>query len=114
MADQAPAAAAVVQAGAFALTPAAANIGVLDYTRREHTKIYEAAVLPLAGDKFDGTDGQLPNFLTRLRERAKEFTWLSTVCHVKVADGPPAVFRNLVVAPPLHSSHSSMKSELCP
>jgi hypothetical protein len=95
MADQAPAATAA-QAGAFALTPAAANIGVLDYTRREHTKIYEAAVLPLAGDKFDGTDGQLPNFLTRLRERAKEFTWLSTVCHVKVADGPPAVFRNLV------------------
>jgi hypothetical protein len=98
MADQPPGGAtAAAQAGTFALTPAApANIGVLDYTRREHTKIYEAAVLPLAGDKFDGTDGQLPNFLTRLRERAKEFTWLSTVCHVKVADGPPAVFHNLV------------------
>jgi hypothetical protein len=95
MAEQAPPAAQAA-AGAFALTPAAANVGVLDYTRREHTKIYEAAVLPLAGDKFDGTDGQLPNFLTRLRERAKEFTWLSTVCNVKVADGPPAVFRNLV------------------
>jgi hypothetical protein len=88
------AAAAGVAAVAFALTPASAHSNILDYTRREHMRVYELAVMPLAGDKFDGTTENLTNFLTRLREKAENFTWLSTVCRVQVSPGPPPVVRN--------------------
>jgi hypothetical protein len=81
---------------AFALTPASAHSNILDYTRREHMRVYESAVMPLAGDKFDGTAENLTNFLTRLREKAENFTWLSTVCRVEVSPGPPPVMRNLI------------------
>jgi hypothetical protein len=83
-------------AATFALTPAAAHSDILDYTRREHMRVYESAVMPLAGDKFDGTAENLTNFLTRLREKAENFTWLTTVCRVQVAPGPPPVMRNLI------------------
>jgi hypothetical protein len=102
----APAAAAVdavvgAAAGAgaattFALTPAAAHSDVLDYTRREHTKIYDAAMAPLEGDKFDGTPENLANFLARLREKANNFMWMDSICKIKVLDEPPATFRNLI------------------
>jgi uncharacterized protein with von Willebrand factor type A (vWA) domain len=61
----------------FALTPAAAHNNVLDYTRREHTKIYDAATAPLEGDKFDGTPENIANFLARLREKANNFMWMN-------------------------------------
>jgi hypothetical protein len=82
----------------FALTPAAAHLDVLNYTTREHTRLYEAAIAPLEGDKFDGTSEHLANFLARLREKATNFTWVNTVCHIKVsAEGvDPAVYRNLI------------------
>jgi hypothetical protein len=103
MGDAAAPAAAAVGAAAgggaatpFALTPAAAHSDVLDYTRREHTKIYDAATAPLEGDKFDGTPENLANFLARLREKANNFMWMDSICKIKVSDGPPATFRNLI------------------
>jgi translation initiation factor IF-1 len=80
----------------FALTPVAAHSDVLDYTRREHTKIYDAVTAPLEGDKFDGTLENLANFLARLREKANNFMWMNSICKIKIADGPPATFRNLM------------------
>lgn len=77
----------------FALTPAEARQNILDYTQRDQMRIYDAAVAPLEGEKFDGTPGKLTNFLARLKEKANNFTWTSTICKIKITD---EISRNLI------------------
>jgi hypothetical protein len=85
--------AAPAKAVPFALTPAEAISDVLNYSKRKHMRLYESAVAPLEGDKFDGTAENLANFLTRLREKAEIYTWYESVCKVKIGEG---VYRNLI------------------
>lgn len=59
----------------FMLTPAEAISDVLNYAKREHMQLYESAVAPLEGDKFDGTAENLANFQTRLHEKAEIYMW---------------------------------------
>jgi hypothetical protein len=80
----------------FALTPAVAHSNMLDYTRREHTKIYDAATAPLEGDKFDGTFENLANFLSHLCKKANNFIWMDLICKIKVAEGSPPTYCNLI------------------
>jgi hypothetical protein len=61
---------------AFALTPATAVEGVLDYTSREGSKIYSSATKALSEDLYDCTPDGLFNFLETLGDRAAECGWL--------------------------------------
>ena len=58
----------------FALLPALANIGILDYNTSEGSNIYKQAVKPLK-DEFDGTPGGLNVLLAQLRDRAIAYGW---------------------------------------
>jgi hypothetical protein len=92
MADEDPAPAAP----AFALTPAAAHLNILDYSKPEPAKLFRAAIAPLEGDAYDGTPENLKGFLDRLQQKAADYTWLDTVLKIQVSPGPPAVTRNLI------------------
>ena len=58
----------------FALSPALANIGILDYNTAEGSNIYKQAVKPLK-DEFDCTPGGLNVLLAQLKDRASAYGW---------------------------------------
>ena len=71
-----PPAQANPQAPAFALTPALAKRGILDYETRAGERIYEAATKPLdTKEKYDGESSGLYQFLKLLKERARNYGW---------------------------------------
>lgn len=78
------------------LNSTTAHPKVLNYATCEHDKIYEVAMALLFGDKFDCTPENLANFLAWLWEKADNFTRMSTICKVKVADCPPVQYCNLI------------------
>jgi hypothetical protein len=91
MADEDPPA-----APAFALTPAAAHLDILDYSKPEPAKLFRAAIARLKGDAYDGTPENLKGFLDQLQQKAADYTWLKTVLTIQVSAGPPVVKRNLI------------------
>ena len=62
-------------AAAFALTPAVAITGVIDYTTNEGRKIYSSATAKLDEELYNCTPDELHQFLQSLSIRAKEFGW---------------------------------------
>jgi hypothetical protein len=60
---------------AFALTPATAVTGVLDYTTRDHAKIYSSGSKGLSEEPYDCTPDGLFDFLETLGDRARECGW---------------------------------------
>jgi hypothetical protein len=70
-------------APAFALTPAAAHLDILDYLKPEPAKLFRAAIAPLEGDAYDGTPENLKGFLDWLQQKAADYTWLDTVLRIQ-------------------------------
>eukprot|EP00978_Attheya_sp_CCMP212_P033479 scaffold135186_cov68-Attheya_sp.AAC.2 len=61
---------------AFALTPAMAVTGVLDFATREGSKIYHSETKGLSEEVYECTPDGLFNFLETLGDRAHECGWL--------------------------------------
>ena len=59
----------------FALTPAMAHEGIIDYTTARGRKMYAAATSKLSEDLYDCNAEDLYAFLKALRERAREYGW---------------------------------------
>jgi hypothetical protein len=62
-------------AAAFALTPAVAVIGVINYNTAEGRKLYASATAKLAEEQYDCKPDGLYQFLQYLSNRAREFGW---------------------------------------
>ena len=60
---------------AFALTPATAVTGVLDYTTRDHAKIYSSGSKGLSEEPYDCTPDGLSDFLVTLGYSARVRSW---------------------------------------
>jgi hypothetical protein len=59
----------------FALTPATAHTGIIDYSRPSGAKIYNAAVAKLQEDLFDVEPNGIIGFLTTLKDRSLSCGW---------------------------------------
>ena len=59
----------------FALTPAMAHEGIIDYTTARGRKMYAAATSKLSEDLYNCNAEDLYAFLKALRERAREYGW---------------------------------------
>jgi hypothetical protein len=81
---------------AFALTPAVAHHDILDYSKPEPAKLFQAAVTPLEGNAYNGTPENLKGFLEQLQQKTADYTWLNTVLTIQVDAGPAVVNRNLI------------------
>lgn len=62
-------------AAQFALTPAAAMVGVIDVGSQEGRKLYENGIKKLSEDLYDCQANDLHTFLATLDERATEYGW---------------------------------------
>ena len=92
-------AAAQQAAPAFALTPATAVGGIIDYTTAAGRKLYSSATAKLEEDLFDCTADDLYAFLKALKDRAREFGWDEQgVGIMSIPDDPanPVNFRSLI------------------
>ena len=63
----------------FALTPALATRGIIDYSTRAGERIYMSATKELDSKKYDGEAQGLMAFLELLEERATNFGWDSSI-----------------------------------
>jgi hypothetical protein len=59
----------------FALTPATAHTGVIDYSRPSGAKIFNAAVAKLQEELFDVESNGITGFLTTLKDRSLSCGW---------------------------------------
>ena len=69
----------------FALTPAQANPGYLDYSTTNHVKLYYKAIAPLT-EKFDLAPANLRGFIQAFADKAIEMNWGATLT-VPVGNG---------------------------
>jgi hypothetical protein len=67
--------AAAVPPAVFALTPASAIQGIIDFTTSEGQKLYSTATYKLDEDPDDCQPDGLYQFLASLHTRAQEFGW---------------------------------------
>ena len=84
---------------AFALTPATAVGGVIDYTTAAGRKLYSSATAKLEEDSFDCCADDLYAFLKALKDRAREFGWDEPgIGIMSIPNDPinPVTFRSLI------------------
>jgi hypothetical protein len=68
---------------AFALTPASAIPGVIDFTASEGQKLYGSTTYKSADeDPYDCQPDELYQFLTTLHMKAQEFGWNDQICGI--------------------------------
>ena len=79
----------------FAIAPALATDGVLDYTDVGAKKLYNRATSPLAEDTYDLSATNLTTFLGDIDTRAVEFGWESILSIPVDVDAEPQVLRLL-------------------
>ena len=68
----------------FALTPAAAVEGPLDFTKAEHSKIYKAGVRSVTDTPFNCDTEGLFQFLREVEDRAVEMGWMDGILDIPV------------------------------
>ena len=68
----------------FAITPAHAIRGLLDYSKAEHHKVYKSAIRPVSDDPFNCDADGLFQFLREVEDRADEMGWSTGILNVKV------------------------------
>ena len=96
---QPPAVQAPLQNPVFALTPATAVGGIIDYGTAQGRKMYAAATAKLSEDLYDCNAEDLYAFLKALKERAREYGWETPdVGIMSIPDDPvnPVDFKSLI------------------
>ena len=73
----------------FALSPALATRGIIDYSTRAGEKIYSSATKELDALKYDGEAQGLMAFLELLEERATNFGWDTSIMMLPDPNGTP-------------------------
>ena len=68
----------------FAITPAHAIRGLLDYSKAEHHKVYKSAIRPISDDLFNCDAEGLFQFLREVEDRADEMGWSAGILDVRV------------------------------
>ena len=71
----------------FALSPALATRGIIDYSTRAGEKIYSSATKELDTTKYDGEAQGLMAFLELLEERATNFGWDTSIMMIPDPEG---------------------------
>ena len=97
--SEATAPVAQVQNPVFALTPATAVDGIIDYSTSAGRKLYATATAKVEEDLFDCTADDLYGFLRAVKDRAREFGWDQTgVGILSIPDDPtnPTSFKSLL------------------
>ena len=87
---QPPAQPNVPQGPRFALTPALATRGIIDYSTRAGERIYASATKELDSTRYDGEAQGLMAFLEMLEERATNFGWDSSIMMIPTQGGNTA------------------------
>ena len=59
----------------FAITPAHAFRGLLDYSKAEHHKVYKSGIRPVSEDPFNCDAEGLFQFLREVEDRADKMGW---------------------------------------
>ena len=73
----------------FALAPALAIDGALDYTRGDHAKIYKAGIRQVSDDLFNCEVDNLFQFLKDVQDRTDEMGWTRGILNITLdADEP--------------------------
>jgi hypothetical protein len=80
----------------FALAPALANDGILDYTTAEGAKLYRAAIEALPGDPFNCEPHGIKVFLATLEDRASRTGWNNILMIPQDADEPDQELTSLL------------------
>ena len=80
---------APLPAPTFALSPALATRGIIDYSSRAGEKIYSSATKELDATKYDGEAQGLMAFLQLLEERATNFGWDTSIMMIPDINGNP-------------------------
>jgi hypothetical protein len=76
-----------VAAVAFALAPAQAVDGPLNYSRAEHHKIYRSGIRAITDDPFPCAADRLFQFLREVQDRAMEMGWMDGILNVATNPG---------------------------
>lgn len=74
-AAEAPPRPQVAEAPRFALTPALASRGIIDYQTRSGERLYSSATKQLEDERYDGEAYGLHQFLESLEKRSKNYGW---------------------------------------
>ena len=83
----------------FALSPAMAHNGIIDYSTTQGRKMYSAATAKLSEDLYDCNAEDLYTFLKALKERAREYSWdMDGVGIMSIPDDPvnPTMFKSMI------------------
>lgn len=83
----------------FALSPAMANNGIIDFSTVQGRKMYSSATSKLSEDLYDCNAEDLYAFLKAIRERAREYGWdTEGVGIMSIPDDPqnPTSFKSLI------------------
>ena len=89
---------------AFALTPAMAQDGIINYKDSAGIKLHKAIVAPLA-TLYDGTPSKLMAFLDSVKQRATDSGWNRDLLNVSNQDPVTPVQLNLIVSHQCHYLH---------
>jgi hypothetical protein len=82
---------------AFALTPAMAQDGIINYKDPAGIKLHKAIIAPLA-TLYDGTPSKLMAFLDSIKQRASDSGWNRDLLNVSNQDPVTPVQLNLIVS----------------
>lgn len=74
----------------FALNPAQATVGVIDFTRESNVKLHKRATSKLSEDLFDCVPEDLNHFLKLLGDRSSEFSWNDPIVGIMMIPENPA------------------------
>ena len=66
----------------FALAPAQAIDGALDYSKTDHAKIYKAGIQQVSETPFDCEADGLFQFLKEVQDRADEMGWTTGILSI--------------------------------
>jgi hypothetical protein len=73
-----------IKTSVFALTPASAVGGILNYTKAEHSKIYKSGIRSISDTPFNCDSEGLFQFLREVEDRAIEMGWFDGVLDIAV------------------------------
>jgi hypothetical protein len=81
----------------FAITPAHAIRGLLDYSKAEHHKVYKSGTRPVTDEPFNCDADGLYQFLGEVEDRADEMGWSTGILNVSVnAEGEEERKENII------------------
>ena len=70
----------------YALAPAQAVAGSLDYTKEAHAKIYKSGIRPVSETLYDCEPDGLFQFLKEVKDRSDEMGWTTSILNITTTD----------------------------